>query len=252
MSNLTILRSYAQKAHPETLPPSVLLGFSDKTLTIFDAYPKSVFHFLILPRIRPPLTVFDLASLRTLLKADKAHARSVLDALSEEAEKTKRLIREEMGKRYGYEWDIWTGFHAVPSMEHLHLHVLSADLCSPSMRHKKHYNSFHPTRGFFLPLEDVRGWFDAEPSYLETMRELKKSAYEPLLKEDLACWRCGAAMKNMPTLKAHLQEEWEKEEKAQKAKLQRKRKREEVPEDAAEKKSRLSTAALPCGESDTV
>ena len=68
------------------------------------------------------------------------------------------------------------------------------------------------------------------------MRALKASTYEPLLKEDLACWRCGAAMKNMPTLKAHLQEEWDKEAKAEKAKLERKRKRDEVHDEAADAK----------------
>jgi len=38
----------------------------------------------------------------------------------------------------------------------------------------------------------------------------------------------------MPTLKAHLQEEWDKEAKAEKAKLERKRKREELSGDSAE------------------
>jgi len=61
------------------------------------------------------------------------------------------------------------------------------------------------------------------------MSELKKRQYEPLLKDDLVCWRCGHILKNMPTLKAHLQEEWDKEAKAEKAKLERKRKREELP-----------------------
>jgi aprataxin len=42
------------------------------------------------------------------------------------------------------------------------------------------------------------------------MSDLKKSQYEPLLKEELSCWRCGQAMRNMPTLKTHLQEEWDK------------------------------------------
>jgi len=117
MSALTVLRSYAQKSHPETLPPSVLLQYTDKTITIFDAYPKSIFHFLILPRIKAPLTVFELTSLRTLLKADKHHAQEILDTLITEAETVKRQIRQEMVKNYGYEWNIWTGFHAVPSME---------------------------------------------------------------------------------------------------------------------------------------
>ena len=59
------------------------------------------------------------------------------------------------------------------------------------------------------------------------MSDLKKSRYEPLLKDDLVCWRCGNVFKNMPTLKTHLQEEWDVEAKTEKTKLERKRKREE-------------------------
>ncbi len=52
---------------------------------------------------------------------------------------------------------------------HLHLHVISADLCTPTMKVKKHYNSFHPKLGFFLSLDDVLSWFDAEPSQFRTV-----------------------------------------------------------------------------------
>ena len=45
------------------------------------------------------------------------------------------------------------------------------------------------------------------------MAKLKASEYEPILKEDLSCFRCHSHQKNMPTLKAHLQEEWNKLEK---------------------------------------
>ena len=44
---------------------------------------------------------------------------------------------------------------------------MSNDLCSEKMKHKKHYNSFHPKLGFFLHLHEVLSWFDAEPSYFE-------------------------------------------------------------------------------------
>jgi len=57
-------------------------------------------------------------------------------------------------------------------LSHLHLHVLSADLCSEKMKNKKHYNSFHPKHGFFLHMDDVLSWFDAEPSYFKTVRLL--------------------------------------------------------------------------------
>ncbi|KAG9318716.1 HIT-like domain-containing protein [Chiua virens] len=223
---LTVLRGYAQKSNPETLPPSVLFECTDKCLTVFDAFPKSIFHFLVLPRVRPPLGVFELASLRTLLKGNKERAKLVLSDLNDEAHKVKKMICEEMQKRYGFQWEIWAGFHANQSMEHLHLHVLSNDLCSEKMKHKKHYNSFHPKLGFFLHLDDVLSWFDADPSYFERMSQLKKSEYEHLLKEDLCCWRCERDMKNMPLLKAHLQEEWDAEERKEKARLARKRKRE--------------------------
>jgi aprataxin len=194
MSNLTVLRRYAQNAKPETLPPSVLFEHTDKCLTVFDVFPKSIFHFLVLPRVRPPSNVGELANLRTLLKGDKARAKKVLMDLSDEAGNVKKMIRQEMLNRYGFEWEIWTGFHAVPSMEyvrarsprlpsrsrcrspvrargrHLHLHVLSSDLCSEKMKHKKHYNSFHPKLGFFLHLHEVLSWFDAAPSYFERVR----------------------------------------------------------------------------------
>jgi hypothetical protein len=42
------------------------------------------------------------------------------------------------------------GFHAQPSMLLLHLHVLSEDLNSPALKHKKHWNSF-TTRFFVAP-----------------------------------------------------------------------------------------------------
>lgn len=119
MSKLTVLRRYAQEAKPETLPPSLLFEYTDKCLTVFDAFPKSIFHFLVLPRVGAPLNVpvGKLANLRTLLKGDKTRAKQVLLDLSDEAEKIKKMIREEMLNRYGFQWEIWTGFHAVSSME---------------------------------------------------------------------------------------------------------------------------------------
>lgn len=122
MSNLTVLRRYAQESRPETLPPSVLFEHTDKCLTVFDAFPKSIFHFLVLPRVRQPLSTGQLANLRTLLKGDKACAKQVLLDLRDEANNVKKLIREEMLNRYGFQWEIWTGFHATPSMEYVPVH----------------------------------------------------------------------------------------------------------------------------------
>jgi aprataxin len=76
---------------------------------------------------------------------------------------------------------------------------------------------------------------------------LKEKDYEPMLKEDLSCFHCERMFKNIPTLKAHLQEEFDKlakkakDSSAMRDALERKRKREDVTEsdekDGAKKKA---------------
>ncbi|OBZ75934.1 Aprataxin [Grifola frondosa] len=210
------------------------------TITIFDAFPKSIFHFL----------VSELMNLRTLLKCDKARILEVLDNLRAEGRSMKSQIEEEMLKRYGFKWGVWMGFHSVQSMEcaflpltseYIHLHVLSADLCSPAMKVKKHFNSFRPGLGFFLPIDDVISWFDddVDPSYRDMMIALKPSRYEPYLKEDMQCWRCNEVFKTMPKLKEHLQQEWDKEASSEKAKMERKLKRKHVEGDPASNEDKV-------------
>ncbi|KAJ3908575.1 HIT-like domain-containing protein [Lentinula edodes] len=235
MSNLFILRNYAQKV-PSTIPSSILFSSSSKSLTIYDSFPKSIFHFLVLPRVQSgsSIDIDDLESLKTLFARDKEETKTILNALNEDAQGVKREIEQEMQTRYGFKWPIWIGFHGAPSMHHLHLHVISSDLCSERLKNKKHYNSFHPKLGFFLHIDDVLSWFDSEPSYYREMVKLDQKSYEKLLKEDLVCWKCEAPMKNIPTLKAHLQEEWNEVSKREKRRAERKRKQEEkqLPETA--------------------
>ncbi|TRM58624.1 HIT-like domain-containing protein [Schizophyllum amplum] len=232
LDHLALLRPQG----PSQLPASILFSHSDHNLVIYDAFPKSIFHFLILPRVKAPHTAAELSSLRVLLKGDRQRAKDVVDRLRLDAEELKKEIEAEMLKRYGCKWDIWCGFHAVQSMEHMHLHVLSADLVSEKMKHKKHYNSFHPKRGFFLHLNDVLDWFEAEPSFYSNVTKLSPSKYEPLLKEPLACFDCDAEMKNMPTLKSHLKEEWDKRVKAGKVKEERRKKLEGKTKASGEKR----------------
>ena len=43
---------------------------------------------------------------------------------------------------------------------HLHLHVISSDLTASALKTKRHYNTFSPRVGFFIPLTKVRAWFE--------------------------------------------------------------------------------------------
>jgi aprataxin len=119
-------------------------------------------------------------------------------------------------------WDVHIGFHAVPSMDTVHLHVISSDLVADRLRHKKHYLSFHPHVGFWLPLGEV----------VEMQRKGKKTLpraphyYERLLRGPLVPlnWTPTASSsrtqegavgvepvgsyRTMPELKRYLEKRW--------------------------------------------
>ena len=58
------------------------------------------------------------------------------------------------------------------------------------------------------------------------VKALKPTKYEPILKEPLVCFHCNAEMKNIPLLKKHLEEEWDRLEQRGREGAGRKRKAE--------------------------
>ena len=126
-AQLKVLRTYAKlpdSTITTTLPPTVYFSHTQHTLTIFDAYPKALFHFLILPRISDTAYASDLKDLRTLLRRraspdaqTRSRAQETFRVLADEAARMRGVVEEEMRARYGFVWGIWTGFHPVPSME---------------------------------------------------------------------------------------------------------------------------------------
>ncbi len=128
-TTLKVLRTYAQlsDASATALPPTLYFSHTRHTLTIFDVYPKALFRFLVLPRLSAgdgDDAAADLRNLRTLVllraSADaqaRARAHETLRVLADEAARLRGAIAEEMRARYGFAWDVWAGFHAVPSLE---------------------------------------------------------------------------------------------------------------------------------------
>lgn len=110
------------------------------------------------------------------------------------------------------------GFHAVPSMVQLHMHMVSDDFDSEYLKHKKHWNSF--TTEFFLQPDtlireieengsfSVRGpWHSSHVlGCCLTVALQGKEHYEDVLKQPLRCHKCGAGLTNMPKLKQHIRE----------------------------------------------
>ncbi|VEU21234.1 DEKNAAC102198 [Brettanomyces naardenensis] len=124
---------------PDKYPDVVL--FSDRNAIIIrDQYPKSIFHFLVIPRSKK----------HTLLKPQMAFQDADFRHLMEGyVEKAKDMLVEEFNERYevrdstdSIENHIKVCCHSVPSLRNLHIHVMTTDLYSTCLKHKKHYNSF--------------------------------------------------------------------------------------------------------------
>lgn len=119
--NLFALRDFAKAKNPTAaLPPSVLLLETPKCIAVFDAYPKAIYHFLVLPKIpfvvseTKQLNEAELDNLSVLLQ--HPDHEQVLAALKEAAAEVVDMVRDEMVKTYGFEWPINSGFHSIPSM----------------------------------------------------------------------------------------------------------------------------------------
>ena len=209
---------------PASFPASRVIYHTPDFVAIHDKFPKATVHTLLLPRsaknnllhpfdaladddfradvVAETHRLKDLAAaeLRRLLgresKAD-AERQAVLDGSVEPMDGS---LPE------GRDWskDIMVGVHAVPSMSHLHVHILSRDMHSPALKHRKHYNSFNTP--FFVPLEDF-------PLAADDPR--RRTRDEQYLQWGMRCWRCGRDFgRRFKLLKEHLEEEftvWKKE-----------------------------------------
>ncbi|XP_078613719.1 aprataxin-like [Branchiostoma floridae x Branchiostoma japonicum] len=142
-------------------------------------YPKARYHWLVLPKE-------NISSL-------KAVSAKQLDLLKHMHKKGQELIdKTEDAKHLSFR----LGYHAIPSMSHLHLHVISQDFDSPCLKHKKHWNSF--TTNYFIDSSDVMEELEKEGKIAD------KGSRNERLKDPLRCHVCKKEQVNMPKLKAHI------------------------------------------------
>ena len=202
---------------PSKYPQSRVVYYDDNFVVINDLFPKSVVHMLILPRdknknIMHPTDAFDDPNFLALCREEEKKVRAIAAAELQRrlgqysAQDRARLNAmdedeppEEAVLPAGRNWDreIITGIHANPSMNHLHIHVLSKDLHSEKMKKSNHYQSF--TTDFFVRMDQF-------PLAIDDHR--RDYRYFP---EDLMCWRCGKGFRRKFTeLKKHLDEEFER------------------------------------------
>jgi aprataxin len=177
--------------------PSVI-GYDDDFVVIKDLFPKASVHLLILPRdpikqTQHPSEAFQDATFFAKVKVEAAKWRSLA---AKELARTLCPPTKSIPER-DWEAEIKVGIHSVPSMHHLHIHVISRDMHSPCVKHKKHYNSF--TTPFFVGLDEF--------PLTEEEADARKRNWH---KGDMICWRCERNFENKFTaLKEHLDKEFE-------------------------------------------
>ncbi|XP_053606621.1 aprataxin [Plodia interpunctella] len=158
--------------------PESIVKKTDRVVAIRDKYPKAKIHYLILP----------FEDINSIHKLNDTHV-----GLLEEFGKLYQELKEEH-----MDSSLRAGFHAVPSMQRLHMHVISTDMVSPCLKTKVHWNSF--TTNFFIPYQDALKELKESGSIKKISSELHKS----LMATDLVCNQCDFKPKNMPQLKEHL------------------------------------------------
>eukprot|EP01089_Gocevia_fonbrunei_P003550 TRINITY_DN1353_c0_g1_i3.p1 TRINITY_DN1353_c0_g1~~TRINITY_DN1353_c0_g1_i3.p1 ORF type:complete len:193 (+),score=19.25 TRINITY_DN1353_c0_g1_i3:1471-2049(+) len=172
------LADYIQ--NPERHKDSIYEHNSD-LIVIFDAYPKAKKHLLILPtKLINGFSELDLKDIELITKM-KLKAEEIAGKLTAADSSLCFQI----------------GFHAIPSMRQLHLHLISTDFDSPCLKNKKHWNSF--TSNFFITVDDFI-------TRLKNDGQIRFDAktYENLLKQPLLCHRCSQMQKTIPALKKHI------------------------------------------------
>lgn len=162
------------------MDPSLHVISSETAVVIRDKYPKAKHHFLVLPKD-------DISS---IFKLKRDHI-PILDEL--------RLLATNVIETSGEkEKNFNIGFHAIPSMTRLHLHVISRDFISPCLKTKKHWNSF--TTKLFLDYDKLY----KELKEKGTIQRLEAIEAKGLENSPLICNQCNYEAKTIPNLKDHL------------------------------------------------
>ena len=180
-AGLYALAELALAARPD---PSKVLLLTREFVVAYDVYPKAKVHLLILPRIR-------LDGPRDLAASHLPLLRSMARLAAWLAAALRATLPAGLAP-------LAAGFHAVPSMKQLHLHLISLDYSSESLRSKKHWNSF--ASDFFVPLSRALHSLERSGAVITDGH----AAEEAKLKVDMRCPLTGTPLKNVPALKEWL------------------------------------------------
>eukprot|EP01041_Mallomonas_annulata_P007600 gene7600-15573_t len=222
--NKRVLYSYLR---PPPLPPHLQQAVfyqDDICIVVYDAYPKAKVHLLLMLK-------YDL---QPVAENVRELVPSHLSRLQASHRVARRIASSTAVHSAGGGHRVLLGYHAIPSLLPLHLHIISNDMDSVCMKTKSHWNSF--TTDFLIPIDFVEQTLTSSltaslseerliPPQLQQQQERTDTScspsssssfcrlgslmpnvdyYEDRLKFRLRCHGCGQSLSNMPSLKTHV------------------------------------------------
>lgn len=192
-----LVSSFEKKESNKSHPIHRLVCYSTSSYVCFyDKYRKARQHLLLIPRPSSPLgninSISDLIPTQHLNDLREFHSRGriIASALTENDQRHRMLM----------------GYHAVPSLTPLHLHIISSDFDSECIKNKKHINSFTNSRFFVSPgmleghMVQRAGAVEGDDVKVSVDAELANSIINAT---PFSCFRCGFISKSVPQWKQH-------------------------------------------------
>ena len=186
-------KNESNKSHPIH---RVVCCSTSSYVCFYDKYRKARHHLLLIPRPSSSLgninSISDLIPTQHLKELREFHSYGRIIASS--------VIKNNQRHR------MLMGYHAVPSLTPLHLHIISSDFDSECIKNKKHINSFTDSRFFVSPgvleghMEKRAGAVEGDDVKVSVDAELANSI---IIATPFSCFRCGLISKNVPQWKEH-------------------------------------------------
>lgn len=168
--------------HPEKYKDKVLQA-TDKAVVFPDLYPKGKKHVLVISR---------QDGLDRLADVGKGHLPLLQHMHNLGEDWITYFLNEDPSLIFRL------GYHSVPSMRQLHLHIISQDFDSPCLKNAKHWNSF--TTSFFQDSKKVLTELESHGKVTTCSKEEEAR----LLNSPLSCHRCKNIQKDIRHLKDHI------------------------------------------------
>ena len=176
----------------------IVLFQNENYVCIYDKYPKAKYHYLLMPRN-------GMLNVSSINEFTPHHLQGVKQFHTLARNIVKELQRSIFDSNGYTKTEFKLGYHAVPSLTPLHLHIISTDYDSPCIKTKRHVNSF--TSKFFISAEILEAHL--ESAFVSTLHnktlfvDVRKNNAVCLLDDRMKCTKCDRVAVNVPDWKRH-------------------------------------------------